>query len=411
MTACERAEGRQLRMKRAVIMGSLVLDIAPALRAKDYRAITDIFVQGKVTELSGVSFYMGGCVGNTGMALHKLGVDATLGCKVGRDFAGNAIELMLSRAGVPYELLHVDDAPTSVSIAITPPGIDKITLFLKGASQAYRAEDAQKVGPCDLFHFGYPVTMKDLYENHGEALMRLMRDVHARGITTSLDTALPRPDSEHGQVDWRPILERTLPFVDIFVPSYEECLFMLDREDYARRFRESSGRDMIGTLEPDEVRGIAATFLRMGAKIVLLKLGSRGLYLCTASADVLAGARGLLPEVSAGWSDRELWITPDPVAHIVSTTGAGDVAIAGFLASLLHGTDAALALRHAATAASLCIQSSDTISLLPAFAGLQARAAAIRRPEDARLTADGWRYDAAQQLYLGRRDREYADHT
>ena len=79
-------------------MGSLVLDIAPALRAKDYRAITDIFVQGKVTELSGVSFYMGGCVGNTGMALHKLGVDATLGCKVGRDFAGNAIELMLSRA-------------------------------------------------------------------------------------------------------------------------------------------------------------------------------------------------------------------------------------------------------------------------------------------------------------------------
>ena len=40
-------------MKKALIMGSLVLDITPSLRSDDLRTVEDIFVQGKVTELKG----------------------------------------------------------------------------------------------------------------------------------------------------------------------------------------------------------------------------------------------------------------------------------------------------------------------------------------------------------------------
>lgn len=394
-------------MRRVVLMGSLVLDISPNLRSKEYREISDIFVQGKVTELNGVSFYMGGCVGNTGMALHKLGIDTTLGCKVGCDFAGNAIEMMLSKAGVPYRLLRMEDAPTSVSIAITPPGIDKITLFLKGASQEYTSADVEQVQDCDLFHFGYPVTMKKLYSNCGDELVRMMQKLRERGITTSLDTALPRPDSEHGEVEWRPILEKTLPFVDIFVPSYEECLFMLDRKNYSERFLRSEGRDMIEDLDPDEVRKIAETFLDMGVKIVLLKMGSRGLYLRTGSKDAFVKSQGMLREKAKSWSNREIWCPPDIVEKIVSTTGAGDVAIAGFLSSLLHDTDAAEAVRIAATAASLCIQSGDTTSLLPDFENLQICSQDAIRPKDSRLSNDKWHYDDGQKIYFGSCDRAF----
>ena len=35
-----------------------------------------------------------------------------------------------------------------------------------------------------------------------------------------------------GKLDFRTILKRVLPFTDIFVPSIEELMFMLDRDKY-----------------------------------------------------------------------------------------------------------------------------------------------------------------------------------
>ena len=393
-------------MKRAIVMGSLVLDITPSLRSPEVRAVEDIFVQGKVTELGNVAFYMGGCVGNTGLALHKLGVPTTLCGKVGEDFAGNAIELLAGRAGAAFHLSRVPGVPTTVSVAVTPPGLDKITLFLRGASQEYDSADAEGLPEADLFHFGYPVTMKRLYENGGEELVRLYRRVRATGMTTSLDTALPRPDSEPGQVNWRPILKRVLPHVDIFVPSFEECLFMLDRSAYCERFREAAGRDIIDSLRWEEVREIAGTFLSMGAKVVLLKLGSCGMYLRTADAAVLAEGGRALRDCAEDWGGRELWICPNTVERIVSTTGAGDVGIAGFLATLLRGGRPVQALRVAATAASLCIQSADSTSLLLPWEEVAALGEGARRTVKCPLPADCWRA-VEPGLFRGSLDRDF----
>lgn len=393
-------------MKHAIIMGSLVLDITPTLRSPEVRAVEDIFVQGKVTELGNVAFYMGGCVGNTGLALHKLGVPVTLCGKVGEDFAGNAIELLAGREGAPLRLSRVPGVPTTVSVAVTPPGLDKITLFLRGASQEYDSADAEGLPEADLFHFGYPVTMKWLYANGGEELVQLYRRVRATGMTASLDTALPRPDSEPGQVNWRPILERVLPEVDIFVPSFEECLFMLDRDAYCARFREAAGRDIIDSLDWEEVRGIAGTFLSMGAKVVLLKLGSCGMYLRTADEAVLAKGGRALKDYAADWSDRELWIFPNTVERIVSTTGAGDVGIAGFLATLLRGGQPVRALQVAATASSLCIQSADSTSLLRPWEELADCGVTARRTVNRALPAGQWRAEA-EGLFRGSLDRDF----
>ena len=46
---------------------------------------------------------------------------------------------------------------------------------------------------------------------------------------TSLDICLPGSESDGGRVDWQEVLPNALPFVDVFAPSIDELLFMLDR--------------------------------------------------------------------------------------------------------------------------------------------------------------------------------------
>ena len=70
------------------------------------------------------------------------------------------------------------------------------------------------------------------YCDGGADLAASLRESRRRGLFTSLDMALPDPASEAGQVDWRALLQTVLPFVDAFLPSIEETLFMLDRARY-----------------------------------------------------------------------------------------------------------------------------------------------------------------------------------
>ena len=68
-------------MKKTVVAGSLVLDILPVFP----HAVTSdmLLAEGKVTECQGMRIYMGGEVGNTGLALYRLGEPVFLISKTG----------------------------------------------------------------------------------------------------------------------------------------------------------------------------------------------------------------------------------------------------------------------------------------------------------------------------------------
>ena len=55
----------------------------------------------------------------------------------------------------------------------------------------------------------------------GEELARVFRLARQQNVVTSLDMAMPDPGAAAGQAPWRTILENTLPFVDVFLPSAE----------------------------------------------------------------------------------------------------------------------------------------------------------------------------------------------
>ena len=131
------------------------------------------------------------------------------------------------------------------------PGVDRIILHNPGANDTFCADDLPMdvIRESALFHFGYPPHMKRMFENEGAELIRMMRLVREAGTVTSLDMSMVDPKSEAGQVDWRSVLEKTLPYVDIFAPSVEELTFMLDRDAYRKIKAKSSDADFTELLD------------------------------------------------------------------------------------------------------------------------------------------------------------------
>jgi len=195
------------------------------------------------------------------------------------------------------------------------------------------------------FHFGYPPLMRNMYVNDGEELVKIFRRAKECGVTTSLDMALPDPDSESGRVNWRTVLENVLPYVDIYLPSAEEILFMLDKEKFFEYQDKSSG-DSLELFTSNDLHEISSSLLNMGAKIVMIKCGHRGSYIRTANKEKLSSIQTDFFNISE-WENIELWQPAFKINVRPNATGSGDATIAGFLAAYIKGYSAEKSICYA----------------------------------------------------------------
>ncbi len=382
-------------MKKAVVAGSIVLDIIPLLRnsdEKDLQSGTFCFEQGKQSDLNGIKMYLGGCVGNTGVAFHKLGVPVTLVGKVGDDQPGEIIRNTLRNQEIHSEITVVSGMPSTSSVIIAAPGCDRMILHSRGAAQSFSPEDisTEVLQNVSLFHFGYPPTMAKLWLQGGAGLAVLLKSVKDVGVVTSLDMCMPKGLGNTSE-ECRTALQRALPYVDVFLPSIEEMLFMLDRSEYEAMNARANGRNCMDYLSLSTVPRIAEELLAMGVAVVCLKVGKKGLYMRTAGRPRLEALNELLSEHRLEeWADRELWIPPCTIDHMLSTTGAGDTAIAGFLASLLSGHSPETTLKIASCTAAQCIKTFDTVSGIPSLDVMEVFAGQDFPQEDFIMSLPGW---------------------
>ena len=257
---------------------------------------------GMLLEVGPVTVSTGGCVPNTGGALHRLGSRVRLVGRVGDDPFGGIARRSLVANGLDDGIRVVPGEATSYSMILSPPGEDRMFLHFAGANDSFGEDDPAGVDLSDarVLHFGYPPIMLRMYEDGGENLATLMSRAKGAGLVTSLDMAYPDPATASGDADWPHILGRALPEVDIFVPNLEESLLMLDPD-----FRSSrDGPGGIAGVETSRVSRLGERLLGMGAGIVGIKCGDRGLYLRTGPKDRLR-ATGLFSDAAA-WSDLEL---------------------------------------------------------------------------------------------------------
>lgn len=382
-----------MRRSGAVVAGHICLDIIPELPALD---LHDALEPGAVTEVGGAVLSTGGVVSNTGLALHTLGIPVRLVGRVGDDQFGQII-LNLMREYDPAlveHMLAVEDEASSYTIVLSPPDADRMFLHCAGANRNFGADDVPyaMLETAQLFHFGYPPVIERMYADDGAELAEMYRRARATGAMTSLDMALPDPNSPSGQVDWRHILTHVLPYVDVFLPSLDELLFMVRRDVF-----ES------GVHDDAVISAVAGEMLALGARIVVLKLGDRGLYL-RAGDDVPAG-------FDARWRNRELWapcFVPQPLA---GTTGAGDATIAGFLAAILREQPVEAALTSAVAVGACNVEAADALSGVQSWDATQARIAGGWARSDVTINAPGWSWDAEHMLWVGPHDATRGDQS
>ncbi len=338
----------------ATIAGYLCVDMVPLFNNEGpAETISTLFKPGTLIEIDGLGFSLGGAVANTGIAMKKFNKKVFLNGIVGNDIIGKFARENLDQYNLSEGIQITQKAGTAFSIVIAPKGTDRIFLESPGCSKIFDIGciDFEAISQSRMFHFGYPPLLREFYINNGEQLFVLFSRVQEMGVVTSLDFSLPDPQSESGKQDWPQIMQRILPYTDIFAPSIEEVLQIMMPCEYAKILSSTGNSDIIDQISTNTIRELGKKIIQCGVKILLIKAGHRGSYILTGDISSLNQKGGFdLSETS--WNYREFWCNAyvaDP-EKIKNATGAGDTAIAAFLSAILDGETAEQAIKFAAVA-------------------------------------------------------------
>lgn len=353
-----------MREYDVMIAGHLCLDVIPQFPDTGERELGNIMRPGKLVNVNSAKISTGGPVSNTGLNLKKLGMNVCFCSCVGDDEFGRISIDMLRKNGNADGVTLFEGQTSSYTVVVAPPGIDRIFLHNPGTNDMFSSVnlDVSLIERSKHFHFGYPPLMAKMFADQGKELVDVFRIAKDAGVTTSCDMTLPDPSSDSGKAPWREILEKVLPYIDIYVPSIEETFYMLYPEEFIRMKSRYNNAELIDYITPDIYTKIADEILAMGAGMVTLKSGHRGFYIKTGSIERLNHFGVAKPANPSNWANRQLWTPAYKVEKFGSATGSGDSSIAGLLSGFLRGLSIEESLKYAVCLGYQNVQVLDAVS-------------------------------------------------
>jgi len=378
-----------------VVAGHICLDIIPDWRIGSIKTI----IPGHILEMSGLKLSTGGAVANTGIALKKLGISTALLGKVGTDALGKVILEILKKEGktLAENMIISGNEVSSYTIVLNPPDTDRVFLHYPGPNHTFTANDIpyEKIKSSRIFHFGYPPLMQKFYENDGKELVKMFQRIRKMKIITSLDMAMPDPESPAGRVDWFKFFKNVLPLVDIFMPSIDELLYMLRPEKYNKIYEKRERFDMV------LLNQLAKQLIDYGTKVVAIKLGDQGLYLRTHQIE-----KSNLSSIinHQDWNYRQL-LSPCFATEVKGTTGTGDATIAGFLAELLEGGEPEKCITLATAVGACCVEAVDATEGIRPLPEIIKRVTSGWDRLSLSIPIDHWKYDYQYKIWKGPEDQ------
>src|SRR6185436_13039108 len=180
-----------------LVGGHLCLDLIPGM---NHVSAQDMTIPGRLYMIDPIAVSSGGAVSNTGLALHRLGVNVQLLATVGDDLIGQMILMYLRRRDPKLaELIKVKSGqPSSSTIALSPSNTDRTFLHCTGTNDSFGVDDInfELVQQAKIFHLGYPTLLPHVVEDDGEDLQAIFAKAKATGVVTSLDMAQPDPNGK-----------------------------------------------------------------------------------------------------------------------------------------------------------------------------------------------------------------------
>jgi sugar/nucleoside kinase (ribokinase family) len=278
--------------------------------------------RGALKLIDSITLTTGGNVSNVGIDLARLGFSVGAITRVGNDSLGRIVTQHYRTFGIDTEGVIIDArAQTSATMVSVDKTGERTFLHTRGCMKHFRAADVLSRLPllqkARILAVGYLGLLPET-EKEFERLFRTLK--HKTSLKILLDSAAsPRVTPR--------ALRGFLPYVDFFIPSYEEAVLITGRKT------------------PETI----VEFLRRaGAPYVVgVKLGAEGCY--------ISDGRGAE------------YIKARRVKKVVDATGAGDAFVAGFLAGTLKGMDPFEAARVANAVAASCVSAVGASTAIKAL--------------------------------------------
>ncbi|HWF78708.1 MAG TPA: PfkB family carbohydrate kinase [Caulobacteraceae bacterium] len=268
--------------------------------------------------VDGIACVPAGTAGGAAMVAATLGVPTTIVGAVGDDLIGRFVRLGFESVGIDTRLLVARPGErTSTTLLTVESDGRRSSYHAAGAGGGASITDAVVAAACASGFVHYAaVGGRETDRGAGADLLKAAK---AAGAVVTCDLISPRNSA-------REELPRLLPYVDYFMPSAAEAIFLSGAEDL----------------------GVAAELFRsLGAGACIIKNGGQGSY------------------VALGDQRRTV---PAHVIQPIDTTSCGDSYCAGFIAALSRGWAPLDACRFATATAGLVAQGLGTLGKLQGFA-------------------------------------------
>ena len=279
-------------------------------------------LDGAVTYLEG----SGGDTSNAAVAAARQGARVGYITAIGEDMAGDACLRMWAREGVDSScVVRIANAQTGVYFITHEDGVHRFHHYRAGSAASRYAPahvpDAAITGAKIFYASGIS---QGISASAADAVFRAIDVAKAAGVAVAYDT------------NYRPKL---------WPPSRAAAVMhaALAQTDYAFPGMEDAAA-LTGLTNPD---AIADFYLRLGAQMVVLKMGAAGALLAT------------------GTARRRI---PGRAIRLVDAAGAGDTFCGAFLARVLAGDTALAAAHYANVAAALSCEGLGCVAPIPGAA-------------------------------------------
>jgi len=291
-------------MVKVACLGIQIVDILG-------RPVSGIPDGQNVALLDEIRITVAGTAAGTAVDLAKLGAEVYAMGAVGTDSLGDFIIDTYQRYGVNTSgLVRKPGIQTSATMLPIRPNGERPALHVIGANGQLTFDDVNLdiLAQMDYLHMGGASLLPKL---DGEPMGRVLQYAKAKGVVTTFDqVAVKLPD-------WMRILNPCLPYVDYFMPGFEEAVMMCGLTDRAE---------------------VISFFLNRGAKHTVFKMGGSG-------SSIAYRQDGQITELRI----------PVFKVPVVDSTGCGDAYCAGFIRGLAMGWNLEKAALLGSAAAALVI--------------------------------------------------------